>query len=368
MRSAAQRSRITGDEARPGRDVANPPAIPIFPRTAPNPGRRAKESPHGDGHLPRHTSIYFDRLGEGPPVVLISGGSVDRSSNAGLAAELAGSGFTDYNYDRRGRGDSGDTQPYAIEREVEDIAAVIEAAGGRAHLYGSSSGAALGMHAAAAGLPITKLAMWEPPYSVNGRPDLPADTASVYRELVATGRRGDAAEYFMAKVVGMPPEFVAQARQAPWWPRQEALAHTPAYDAEVMGDYTIPAELARSVPVPTLILIGGASFGFFGPTADALVELIPDARRQVLEGQQHDVDPTALARPWPGSSPAEPSPRGGPACASALPSCRPARPPPASRPPTRSSRPSARAGAPRSRSPSTATPTAAPWPPWAAPR
>jgi pimeloyl-ACP methyl ester carboxylesterase len=241
------------------------------------------------------TSIYFDRLGEGPPVVLISGGSVDRSSNAGLAAELAGGGSTAYNYDRRGRGPSGDTQPYAIEREIEDIAAVIEAAGGRAHLYGSSSGAALGMHAAAAGLPITKLAMWEPPYSVNGRPDLPADTASVYRELVSAGRRGDAAEYFMAKVVGMPPEFVAQARQAPWWPQQEALTHTLAYDAEVMGDYTIPAELARSVPVPTLILIGGASFGFFGPTADALVELIPDARRQVLEGQQHDVDPTALA-------------------------------------------------------------------------
>jgi hypothetical protein len=218
MRSAAQRSRITGDEARPGRDVANPPAIPIFPRTAPNPGRRAKESPQGDGHLPRHTSIYFDRLGEGPPVVLISGGSVDRSSNAGLAAELAGSGFTAYNYDRRGRGDSGDTQPYAIEREVEDIAAVIEAAGGRAHLYGSSSGAALGMHAAAVGLPITKLAMWEPPYSVNGRPDLPADTASVYRELVATGRRGDAAEYFMAKVVGMPPEFVARPARPPGGP------------------------------------------------------------------------------------------------------------------------------------------------------
>jgi pimeloyl-ACP methyl ester carboxylesterase len=220
------------------------------------------------------TSIDYQRLGDGPPVVLISGGSVDRSSNAGLAAELAGSGFTAYNYDRRGRGDSGDTPPYAIQREVEDIAAVI---------------------AAAAGLPIARLAMWEPPYSVNGRPDLPDDTASVYRELVAAGRRGDAAEYFMAKVVGMPPEFVAQARQAPWWAQQEALAHTLAYDAEIMGDYTIPAELARSVPVPTLILIGGASFGFFGPTAEALAELIPDARHQTLEGQQHNVDPTALA-------------------------------------------------------------------------
>ena len=241
------------------------------------------------------TSIFYDRLGDGPPVVLVTGGSVDRGSNAGLAAELAGRGFTAYNYDRRGRGPSGDTPPYAIDREIEDLAAVIEAAGGQANLYGSSSGAVLGMRAAAAGLPVTRLAMWEPPYIVNGRPDLPDDTASVYRELVEAGRRGDAAEYFMAKVVGMPPEFVAGARQAPWWAQQEALAHTLAYDAEVMGDYTIPADVARSVPVPTLVIIGGASFGFFDETASALVELVPDARRQTLEGQEHNVDPAALA-------------------------------------------------------------------------
>src|SRR5215211_2883683 len=236
----------------------------------------------------------YDRLGDGPPVVLVSGGSVDRTANAGLAAELAGRGFTAYNYDRRGRGPSGDTPPYAIEREIEDIAAVLEVAGGRAHLYGSSSGAVLAMRAAAAGLPVAKLAMWEPPYSVHGRPDLPDDTASVYRELVEAGRRGDAAEYFMTKVVGMPPEFVAGARQQPWWPQQEALAHTLAYDAEIMGDYTIPTQLARLVPVPTLVVIGAASFGFFDETADALVELIPDARRYTLEGQEHNVDPAAL--------------------------------------------------------------------------
>src|SRR5215218_3761278 len=240
------------------------------------------------------TTIAFDRLGDGPPVVLVCGGSTDRTANAGLAAELARD-FTVYNYDRRGRGNSGDAQPYAVEREVEDIRAVIEAAGRSANLYGTSSGAALAMEAAANGLPIAKLAMWEPPYSVRGRPDLPDDTASVYRELVEAGRRGDAVEYFMAKVVGMPPEFVAGARQQPWWPQQEALAHTLAYDAEIMGDYTIPTELARLVPVPTLVVIGAASFGFFDETADALVELIPDARRYTLEGQEHNVDPAALA-------------------------------------------------------------------------
>jgi pimeloyl-ACP methyl ester carboxylesterase len=240
------------------------------------------------------TTLAYDRLGDGPPVVLVSGGSVDRTSNAGLAEQLADAHRV-YNYDRRGRGDSGDSPPYAIEREVEDIAAVLEAAGGSAHLYGSSSGGGLAMHAAAAGLPVRRLALWEPPYNVNGRPDLPADTASVYRELVEAGRRGDAAEYFMAKVVGMPPEFVAQARQAPWWAQQEAIAHTLAYDATIMGDYTLPVDIAKAITVPTLIVVGGASFGFMAETADALAELIPNAQWATVEGQAHNVDPAALA-------------------------------------------------------------------------
>ena len=151
------------------------------------------------------------------------------------------------------------------------------------------------MHAAAAGLPVAKLALWEPPYSVNGRPDLPADTATVYRELVEAGRRGDAVEYFMSKVVGMPPEFVAGARQAPWWAQQEALAHTLAYDATIMGDYTLPTEDRQGDRGPTLMVVGGASFGFIAETADALAELIPNAHRATLEGQQHNVDPAALA-------------------------------------------------------------------------
>lgn len=240
------------------------------------------------------TTIAYDRLGDGPRIVLVSGGSVDRMSNAGLARELAAD-FTVLNFDRRGRGDSGDSAPYAIEREFEDIAAVVERAGGLAHLYGTSSGAALAMEAAAAGLPIDKLVLWEPPYNVNGRPDLPDDTASVYREMVEDGRRGDAAEYFMAEVVGMPPEFVEQARQAPWWAHQEALAHTLAYDATIMGDYTIPAERVRAVSVPTIIITGEASPPFMHETGDALADLIPNAERHSLAGQEHNVDPGALA-------------------------------------------------------------------------
>lgn len=240
------------------------------------------------------TTIAFDLLGEGPPVVLVCGGSVDRTSNAPLATLLA-STFTVYNYDRRGRGDSGDTAPYAVEREVEDIGAVIAAAGGLACLYGTSSGAALALEAAASGLPIEKLALWEVPYILEGRPRPPADTAKIYTDLVAAGRRGDAAEYFMAKVVGMPAEFVAEARNAPWWPSQEALAHTLAYDATVMGDYSLPTQRAASVKVPTLVMDGGASFGWMGETANALAKVIPHAERRTLEGQEHNVAPEAMA-------------------------------------------------------------------------
>jgi Alpha/beta hydrolase family len=204
------------------------------------------------------TTIAFDLLGDGPPVILVCGGSTDRTANAPLS-ELLAEHFTVFNYDRRGRGDSGDTAPYAVEREIEDIDAVIAAVSGSASVYGTSSGAALALEAAASGLAITKLALWEPSYIVEGRPRPPANTAGIYTELVAASRRGDAVEYFMAKVVGLPPEFVAEARKAPWWPAQEALAHTLAYDATIMGDYSLPAERAASVMVPTLVIDGGAS-------------------------------------------------------------------------------------------------------------
>jgi pimeloyl-ACP methyl ester carboxylesterase len=240
------------------------------------------------------TTIGFDRLGQGPPVVLVCGGSVDRMADAAIAQTLS-SDFTVLNYDRRGRGPSGDTPPYAIEREVEDIEAVIEAAGGSANLFGSSSGAALALVAAAAGLPVTKLALWEPPYIMDENARPPADQVEQYERMIAEGRRGDAAEYFMTKVVGMPPEFAAQARTEPWWPNQEALAHTLAYDARIMGDYSIPTETAGSVKVPTLVLAGGADMPFMRETAQALADALPDGQVGFLDGQGHNVDPTVLA-------------------------------------------------------------------------
>ncbi len=241
------------------------------------------------------TSIAFDQLGEGPAVILVCGGSTDRSANASLAALLAPH-FTVFNYDRRGRGDSGDTAPYAVKREVEDIQAVIKEAGGSAFLYGTSSGAALALETAASLPTIKKLALWEPPYIVDdSRPRPPADTATIYTELVADGRRGDAVEFFMAKVVGLPPEFVAYAHTQPWWPSQEALAHTLAYDATVMGDYSLPTERARSVTVPTLVMAGGASWGWMHNTAQTLTNTLPNGQLRTLEGQEHNVNPAAMA-------------------------------------------------------------------------
>jgi pimeloyl-ACP methyl ester carboxylesterase len=234
------------------------------------------------------TRLAVDVSGSGPAIVLVSGGSVDRGANAGLAAVL-GADFTVYNYDRRGRGDSGDTLPYAVEREIEDIDAVIELAGGHAHLYGSSSGAGLAFEAAAA-----KLVLWEPPYNLDpaGRP--PADSVAQLDRMVAEGRRGDAATFFMVDMVRLPADFAAFARTQPWWPAQEAIAHTLAYDARVMGDYSVPTDTATRISVPTLILTGGDSFALFQPTAEALVAALPDGRTAVLPGQQHNVDPTVL--------------------------------------------------------------------------
>jgi alpha-beta hydrolase superfamily lysophospholipase len=241
------------------------------------------------------TPLAYDRLGDGPPVILVCGGSVDRMSNAPLAEHLS-QHFMVYNFDRRGRRDSGDTPPYAIQREIEDIEAFITEAGGSAFLYGSSSGAALAMLATASGLSVRKLALWEAPFIVEGtRPFPPPNTADIYREMIESGRRGDAAEYFMVKVVGLPQEFADQARTQPWWAAQEAIAHTLVYDATVMGDYSLPYERAAAVKVPTLVMDGGASFDWIRITARTLAESIPGAEHRTLEGQTHAVDASVLA-------------------------------------------------------------------------
>lgn len=243
------------------------------------------------------TAIAFDRSGEGSPIILVGGAFQHRlidPRTAQLAALLAPH-FTVCHYDRRGRGDSGDTAPYAVEREVEDLETLIKEAGGSAFVYGMSSGAALALEAAARGLAITKLASYEPPFMVDDNRPRPPNLATQYTELTSSGRRGDAVELFMTKAVGMPVEAVAQMRKAPMWLALEAVAHTLAYDATIMGDGSLPTERVASVTVPTLVMDGGASPAWMRNGVQALVDVLPNAQRRTLEGQTHDVKPEVLA-------------------------------------------------------------------------
>ena len=162
-------------------------------------------------------------------------------------------------------------------------------------MWGSSSGAVLSLRAAAAGLPMTKLGLWEPPFIPEGVPRPPEDQVEQYERMVAEGRRGDAVEYFMTKVVGLPGEFVEGARLQPWWGPTEAIAHTLAYDARIMGDYRIPLDLVGSIKIPTLVVAGGADMPWMRDTASALAEALPNGEARFLDGQGHDVDMAVLA-------------------------------------------------------------------------
>jgi len=247
------------------------------------------------------TTIAFDRTGEGPPVILVGGAFQHRaidSSVVQLAALLAPH-FTVFRYDRRGRGDSSDTPPYAVEREVEDLQALVEEAGGSAFVFGGSSGAVLALDAAARGLPIGKLALYEPPFIVDdSRPPLPKDYVERLTELASTGRRGDAVEYFMTQAMGTPAEAVAGMRGAPFWPALEGVAHTLAYDGTVMGDTMSgnpePLKQWASVGVPTLVMVGSESPPYQQHAVRALVEILPEAQLRTLEGQTHDAAPEIL--------------------------------------------------------------------------
>jgi pimeloyl-ACP methyl ester carboxylesterase len=244
------------------------------------------------------TPIAFERTGSGPALVCVGGALNDRGSAAALAGLLAGR-HTVLTYDRRGRGGSGDTPPYAVDREIEDLAAVVDAAGGSAAVYGMSSGAVLALRAAAAGLPITRLALFEPPFH-SGHDDRLTRSRAYNTELtglLADGRRGDALALFMGSV-GMPAEMVAQARSAPMWPALEALAPTLAYDSAVMDDAeggAMPEGLIRRVAVPALVLAGGDSPAWMRDTARRVAALLPAGADRVLDGQTHDVAPEALA-------------------------------------------------------------------------
>jgi pimeloyl-ACP methyl ester carboxylesterase len=241
------------------------------------------------------TKIAFDKTGQGPAVILVVGAFNDRSTGAPLAEALEAR-LTVFNYDRRGRGESGDTQPYAVEREVEDLAALIHEAGGAASVFGYSSGANLAIEGAIRGLNITKLAIYEAAFIDKTVPKAPQDIAAQLEHLVSSGRRGDAVELFQTRLVGIPEPVVAQMRHAPFRPALEAIAHTLVYESMVVGDRKVPTTRLRSVTSPTLVVYGAESPAFMGTTAKALAKAVPHGKARGLEGQAHDLVPSALAR------------------------------------------------------------------------
>ncbi|MFI6699184.1 alpha/beta fold hydrolase [Streptomyces sp. NPDC050509] len=238
------------------------------------------------------TEIAFEQSGSGPAVVLVASALADRSDTAKLAALLA-QHFTVVNYDRRGRGASGDADAYAPEREVEDIAALIEHVGGSASLFGSSSGAVLALRAVAAGVNVDRLALYEPPFVVaEGDDGPPKDLAQRITELLAEGRHGDAVTYFMTRVQGMPGIAVFFMKLMPrMWSNLTGLARTLPYDIAVMGDTQqgrpLDAEEWKGVAVPTRVLTGGKSPAAFQRAALAVTGILPQADHRTLPGLNH---------------------------------------------------------------------------------
>ncbi|WP_370967969.1 alpha/beta fold hydrolase [Amycolatopsis sp. cg9] len=245
------------------------------------------------------TKIAYTRAGTGPALVLIDGAMCYRGSspNDALAKELSAH-FTVYTYDRRGRGESTDTGPYAIGREVEDVAALLKEAGGEAFLFGISSGAALALEAAR-GLPVPKLALYEPPFVVDAtRPRVPADYPARLDAALADGKRGKAVKMFMTEGVGLGKATVAMMRIMPFWSKLKKVAHTIPYDTAVVSDHQSGEPLTPSWPevtIPTLAIDGGRSPEWMRNGVSSLAKVLPSAEYTTLPDQTHIVKAAALA-------------------------------------------------------------------------
>lgn len=244
------------------------------------------------------TAIAFVTVGEGPPVILVPGALNDhrgRASGLPLAEHLR-SRFTVVCFDRRGRGESGDTAPWSIAREVDDLAALVDHVGGAAHVYGMSSGAMLALEAAMAGVPIRKLALFEAPYVVEGtRARLSSDYQARLATSVAEGRPGDAVELFMTEAVQMPPQVVAHMKSQPFWSHLAAFGRSLLHDAAIAGDGSLPSsDRLAKLHLEILAIDGGASPDWMRTAMRTLAKALPDATHRTLDGQTHDVDPAIL--------------------------------------------------------------------------
>ena len=244
------------------------------------------------------TTIVYQSYGDGPSVVLVSGATQRKEDWAELGVALADAGVCAVSYDRRGRGDSGDTTPYDVQREVEDLAAVIAANGGKAGVHGQSSGGALANRAAAAGLPIVSLSTFETPYRVGGGRKPPDDYVEHLQELYDKDDPEAMLEYFMVAGVGQPQEQVDQLKQLPFWGALVPLGRTVLYDGYCLGSSQapVPTELLGSITVPMLCLGSTGSPDWLRAGAEASAKAAADGRFVVLEGDFHSA-PTSMLAP-----------------------------------------------------------------------
>jgi alpha-beta hydrolase superfamily lysophospholipase len=241
------------------------------------------------------TLIAYDCTGSGPPLVMVGGALSDRGGAATYVPLLAAD-LTVYTFDRRGRGDSGDTPPYAVEREIDDLRALVEVAGGTAFVHGHSSGAVLSLLAAADGLPVTKLSVYEPPFMIEGTRERPsAEYAARVQAAVDAGDRATAVETFLREAVQIPDPALAGMQGSPMWPAMLALAHTIPYDNAIVRDGSLPTERLATIAVPTLAIDGGASPEWVRTAVAAVAAAVPGARHLTIPDQDHAVAPPALA-------------------------------------------------------------------------
>jgi pimeloyl-ACP methyl ester carboxylesterase len=241
------------------------------------------------------TVIGYDREGAGPGIVLVGGAFQHRAldpTTAELADRLAAEGYTVINYDRRGRGKSTDTQPYAVQREIEDLAAMLNAAGGSAAVFGNSSGSALCLQGGAAGLPITRIALWEPPFAFEAENDGGAFLAGL-QDRIAAGDRAGAVDYFMSD---MPPEWVQGAKASPAWDLMLQVAPTLAYDIALLDRNQHEPWRAQwaAVTIPVLVMVGEPTLSIFPPAAEALVAALPDASSKTIAASDHGWQPEVM--------------------------------------------------------------------------
>lgn len=249
------------------------------------------------------TEIAYDSVGTGPALVVVAGATQFRAFDSSLAvlAGLLQDRFTVINYDRRGRGESGNTLPFSTAREIDDIAALVAGpAGGRASILGFSSGSVVALEAAAAGLPIDRVIMYEPPFMLPGSPfsPPPSDYVETLERMVAAGDKDGPPAYFM-RTIGMPPEAIEGAKNSPMWPTMQAVGPTISYDGRFLFEAYYDAgrfpDRWQQATMPVLVVNGDRSLPFMPAAADAVAAALPNASRKTLAGQDHGPKPEAFA-------------------------------------------------------------------------